>query len=142
MSPPHLLTLRQEHTGPITGCLKRFVETRTSSGTNLLVCSAVLEAFGTVWTMSGQIQLAKSESVGRLDAIRYSDCSMTILIGGVLVNQMGRSDDGLHSNLSFPVFMFWIMDRRLAPPDVKETYCISCRRRTFTLLCSWQQTRK
>ena len=27
------------------------------------LCSAALEAFGTVWTVSGQIQLAKSESI-------------------------------------------------------------------------------
>ena len=36
-----------------------------------LVCSAVLEAFGTMWTATGQIQLAKSESVGGLRIGRH-----------------------------------------------------------------------
>ena len=27
----------------------------------------------------------------------------------------------------FPVFMFWITGTGLAPPDVKEIYCISCK---------------
>ena len=110
-----------------------------------MVCLAVLEAFGTAWKVSGQVQLLKSEIVGSLRT-GYSDwlcanCSMTILIGGVLANQQhGRSgsDDGLHSVLSFPVLMFWITGTRLAPPDVKETYFISSKRRSYTLPCSWQ----
>ena len=71
-----------------------FGETRRSLGTNLFGVFCCVEAFGTVWMLSGQIQLAKSESigVGGLDTIGYSDwlsasCSMTILIGGVLANQ-------------------------------------------------------
>ena len=44
----------------------------------------------------------------------------------------------MHSVQSSPVFMFWGTDMRLAPPDVKETYCISRKCRTYMLLWSWQ----
>ena len=47
----------------------------------------------------------------------------------------------LHSVPSFPVFMFWITGTRLVPPDVKETYCISRKRRTYTLF-SWQWSKR
>ena len=38
-----------------------------------------------------------------------------------------------HFVLSFPVFLFWITSLRLAPPAVKEAYCILRRRRTYML---------
>ena len=55
---------RQEHTGPNAEHLKRLGRLRWILEQICLVCSAVLEAFGTVSLMSGQIQLAESESVG------------------------------------------------------------------------------
>ena len=44
----------------------------------------------------------------------------------------------MHSVSSCSVFMFWSTGTRLAPPDVREVYCISCKCRTYTLLCYWQ----
>ena len=44
--------------------------------------------------------------------------------------------NGVRSVPSFPVFMFWSTGTRLAPSDVKETYGISRKRRTYMLLCS------
>ena len=34
--------------------------------------------------------------------------------------------------------MFWSTGTRVAPPNVKEAYCISRKHRTYALLCSWQ----
>ena len=48
----------------------------------------------------------------------------------------------MHSILSFPVFMFWMPGTRLAPPNVKETYCISSKRRAYTLLWSRQLSKR
>ena len=69
-----------------------------------LVCSPALEAFRAALRLSSPIQHAKSEEVGcrMSESLNYSDwlcaSSMTILIGGVLVNQQcvrgGRSDAG------------------------------------------------
>ena len=44
----------------------------------------------------------------------------------------------MHSAPSFPVFLFWTTGTRLAPPAVKETCCISHKRRTYTLQWIWQ----
>ena len=53
------------------------------------MCSAVLEVFGTVWTLSGQIHLVKSECWQSEEWTPLDSCSMTIPIGGVLANQRG-----------------------------------------------------
>ena len=83
-------------------------------------------------------------------AIGYSEwlCAscMTILIGGVLANQRGVWEGwntacalfSVHSVPSFPILMFWSTGMRLAPPAVKEAYCISRKHRTYALLWSWQ----
>ena len=78
------LILRQEHTGPTVGCLKRLE--RLGQGRQLicLVCSAGSEAFGAVPTSSDLIQHAKSEEVG----CQPSE-PLDTLIGGVLANQCG-----------------------------------------------------
>ena len=44
----------------------------------------------------------------------------------------------MHSIPSFPFFMFWSTGTRLAPPAVKEAYCIPRKCRTYTLLWNWQ----
>ena len=64
-----------EHNGPTVGRLKRLGRLGLVREQICLVCTAVLEAFGTAWTVSGPIQLAKSESIGslRIGAIGYSD---------------------------------------------------------------------
>ena len=88
-------SLKQEHTGPTVGCLKRLGRLRWGQEQICLVCSAALEAFGTVWTTPAPIQHAKSERVGcRLpEPSLYADwlCArcMTFLIGGVVANQCG-----------------------------------------------------
>ena len=129
-----------------------FVETQTSSGTNLF---GVFSCVGSFWN---RVHSACSDStckvwegwLSAVWAIGLSDwlCAswMTILIGGVLANQHGVWE-GQNTVCalffyafcsSFPVFMFWITGTRLVPPAVKETYCISRKRRTYTLLWSWQ----
>ena len=78
-----------------------------------LVCSAVLEAFGAVRTLSDPIKHAKSEEVG----CRPSQ-PLDTLIGGVLVNQRGVWEGrntmcalvfyALHSVIScFHVLEYW-----------------------------------
>ena len=52
--------LRQEHTGPNVGHLKRLGRL---GRVREQICSAVLEAFGTVWTVSGQIQLESLSAI-------------------------------------------------------------------------------
>ena len=76
--------LRQEHTCPTVGHLKRLGRLRRDREQICSVCSAVLEAFGAAWTLSALIQHAKSEVVG----CRLSE-PLDSLIGGVLVNQRG-----------------------------------------------------
>ena len=67
---PHLLSsmvlvvLRQEHTGPTVGRLKRLGRLRQVQEQICSVCSAELEAFGTVQMLSALIQHAKSERAG------------------------------------------------------------------------------
>ena len=48
----------------------------------------------------------------------------------------------MHSIPSFPLFMFWITGTRLAPLDVKETYCILRKCRTYMLLWSKQPSKR
>ena len=72
----------------------------------------------------------KRLQVKRILSILCAICSSNLIIYG------------LHSVTSFPVFMFRITGTRLAPPDVKETYCILHKCRADMLLCSWQQPRR
>ena len=112
-----------------------FGETRTRSGTNLLGCSAALEAFGTTRMLSAPIQHAKSDEVGcgpsePLDSRLCASC-LTILISGVLANQCGVWDG---QNTVCTLFLYPLRSAiscfQVAPP----AYCISCKRRTYTLL--------
>lgn len=106
MSPPHLLTLRQEHTGPITGrlkCLWRLGQVQEQICWCVQLCWKLLEPCGRRVVRFNSQSLRVSADWTPSDTLIV--CSVTILIGGVLVNQMGGSDDGLHSILSFPVFM-------------------------------------
>ena len=74
--------LRQEHTSPTVGCLKHLERLGRGREQICLVCSATLEAFRAVWTLSAQTQHAKSEEEGR----RTSE-PLDSLIGGALANQ-------------------------------------------------------
>ena len=74
--------LRQEHTGPTIGRLKRLERLGRGREQICLVCLAVFEAFGATRTLSALIQHAKSEEMG----CRPSE-PLDSLIGGVLANQ-------------------------------------------------------
>ena len=65
--------LRQEHTGPTVGCLKRLGRLERSLEQICSGCSAVLEAFGAAQTLSALIQHAKSEEVGWLSECQLYD---------------------------------------------------------------------
>ena len=143
-----LCLISLKHTGPTVGCLKHLGRLGLGQEQICSVCSAALEAFGTARTASAPIQPVKSEKVGcrpsePLDSlIGLCASCMTILIGGVWHVWWGRIlcafCFSMYSVPSFPVFMFWSTGMRLAPPAVKEAYCILCKRRSYKLLWSWQ----
>ena len=58
------VSLRQEHTGPTIGCLKRLESLRRGREQICLLCSATLEAFGAVRTLSAPTEHAKLEEEG------------------------------------------------------------------------------
>ena len=152
-------TLSLKHTGPTVGRLKHLGRLRRVREQFCTVCSAALEAFGTVWTAPATIQLAKSENIGcwpsePLDTPDWLCASwMTILIGGGLTNQHGVCEgrnSACTAELNGVRFVFLCTPLChfafscfgvLAQDDVKETYCISRKPRTYMLLWSWQLLR-
>ena len=90
-----------------------------------------LEAFGNTWTAS--IQHAKSEN-DHSDWRCASESARYVGGAEYCVCFVFLCTPFCHS--LFPCFGV------LAPPDVKETYCISCKRRTYTLLCSRQPSKR
>ena len=108
--------LRQEHTGPTVGRLKRLERLRRGREQICSMCSAALEAFGAARMLSAPIQHVKSEEVGCRTSEPYDS-----LIGGVLANQHDVWAGGIlcalwfstHSVPSFPVFMFWSAGMKL-----------------------------
>ena len=71
--------LRQEHTGPTVGRLKRLGRLGQGREQICSMCSAALEAFGATRTLFAPIQHAKSNEVGCL-----SSEPLDSLIGRVL----------------------------------------------------------
>ena len=138
-----------KHTGPTVGHLKHLRRLRRIWGTNLL---DVFSCVGSFWNRTDVVcsdstckvwerWLSAVWAIGFSDWLRAS--CMTILIGGC-ASESAWCVGGIlcslcfsmHSVPSFPVFMCWSM--RLAPPAVKEAYCISRKCRTYVLLWSWQ----
>ena len=102
-----------EHTGPTVGHLKRLVR----------VWEKILEPRG--WCLV-RFNLTKSESVGgrRIGGIGYSDWLCASAARTQPANQCG-------------VLERWTSTTRLAPPDVRETYCIARKCRTYTVLYTY-----
>ena len=142
---------------PLAVWKERTEETRMSSGTNLF---SVFSCVGSFWNHLEGVCSDPTCKIWEcwllaIWAIGYSDwlcagCMTWLLIGGVLVIQRGVWEGrntmcatklyGVHFVFLFcsviSCFIFWITGARLAPPDVKEAYCISYKHRTYTLLWS------
>ena len=103
------------------------------------VCSAALEAFGAARTLSAPIQHAKSEEVGYRPSGPWDNdwcvSCMTILTGDMLATQRGVWEGwNTVQALFFYALHSVISCFHVEPP----AYCISRKRRTYTLLWSWQ----